>query len=87
MMSKRNFSDWNPSLFTNLVGFACSRFRCVPLVSQSSRTCERDIDIELSPWDLAELPFPCLTSRFVHRRSYTTPAGREHFSNQLQSIR
>jgi hypothetical protein len=56
MMSKRNFSAWNPSLCTDLAGFACSLVLRVLLVSQSSRTCERSPTSNSGHWILVGTP-------------------------------
>lgn len=61
MMSKRNVSAWNPSLCTDLTGFACSLVLCALLVSQSSRTCKNN-EFEQHPGRSPYPYFPPLTA-------------------------
>lgn len=65
MMSKRNFPARNPSLCTDLAGFACSLVLGAFLVSQSSRTCACSPTSNSGHWHLVVPSFPCLTSRSV----------------------
>ena len=72
MMSKRNFSAWNPSLCTDLAGLECSLVLCALLVSQSSRTCACS---PTSNPSIISRPVstPCLTSRLYYRSQLHHP--------------
>ena len=72
MMSTSNFSAWNPSLCTDLAGFACSLIPRALLVSQSSRICA--CSPTSNPYIICrQVSTPCLTSRLYCRSQLHHP--------------